>query len=628
MKKVLIVDRIDSAELKIIRDRISKSDGENIYLMLGCAQTCDLRSLDDLGFERQQLPIHGEEYRDKFLREYIDIIGSVGKENDNLEWWATDIASKNRFTSRIPELLANFLSVVEAIRGKRFGVMVIVDPDWTIVTSLQKALSRDEVYFIVSSGFARKRLLSLLHSRLRSLLSAVYNFGKVGVKAIYCRFILGDIVKRTMGGHEQYFVVKTFIYNNSFSGERGYRDTFFGKLPDIMSRDRKVLILASVLGGYRHCLEQIKKCSSFRIIPIEYLVTFSDMMSAFRAFIYFKPIVSDKHMFGCEVADIIRNELSRTWNGVQYFQLLHYWALKRLPSIASAGTFLMTYENNPWEKMCIAALRQVSPKTHIIGYQHTIVSHASANMFMSRYEYGIMPIPDKVLTVGGVTRNIMERYGSFKKDFIRTSCGLRFEYIFNIKRLARKNTGNILIGLEGIQEVYKMVEYVLKELGGNKEYKVRIRTHPVLSWDYFRKSRGFDLAKYPNFNLSAGGPLKDDLEWADVVVYWGSTIGVEALNIGRPVVHYDIGSVFNYDPLFESGDLKWVVSEDVRLAVILEKIRGLSDEEFLSSWEKAKAYLNNYFYPINEGNLTEFMKDNTEVVPSRSDPCVTVNGML
>lgn len=276
--------------------------------------------------------------------------------------------------------------------------------------------------------------------------------------------------------------------------------------------------------------------------------------------------------------------------------------------------------------MCIAALRQVSPKTHIIGYQHTIVSHASANMFMSRYEYGIMPIPDKVLTVGGVTRNIMERYGSFKKDFIRTSCGLRFEYIFNIKRLARKNTGNILVGLEGIKEVHKMVGYVLKELGGDKEYNVRIRTHPVLSWEYFRKSHGFDLAKYPNFHLSAGGSLKEDLEWADIVVYWGSTIGVEALNIGRPVVHYDIGSIFNYDPLFESSDLKWVVNEKMRLAATLDKIRKLNDEEFLSAWEKAKMYLSNYFYPINKENLAEFAKDSTEVTLSKCDSCVTVKG--
>jgi len=171
------------------------------------------------------------------------------------------------------------------------------------------------------------------------------------------------------------------------------------------------------------------------------------------------------------------------------------------------------------------------------------------------------------------------------------------------------------------------VGYVLKELGGKQKYKVRIRTHPVLLWEYFQRSHGFDLTKYPNFHLSTGGPLKEDLEWADTVIYWGSTIGVEALNIGRPVIHYNIGSIFNYDPLFESSDFKWVVSESVSLAAILEKINSLDDEEFTSGWKKAKIYLNNYFYPITEENLAEFAKNDLKIALSRRNSCVVANGV-
>ena len=613
MKKIVIVKNISKNTLKMIREYIPTGNDEKIYLAFGNSGVHNLRSLDALGFKEQRLPAHDEQYRDNFLREYIDLIGSIGKENNSLEWWATDIASKNRFTSRVTELLSHFLDIVKTARDKQFGIMVVVNPDWVIVSSLKKACLKDRIGFIIGNGFARKKLLSLMASRSRSLASAMRNFGKISIRSIYCRFILGKKTQPSMNDSEPYYVIKTFIYNSSFSEGHVYRDAFFGKLPDILSENRKVLIFASILGGYRYCLQEIKKCNSFRIMPVEYFITFLDLISAFKAFILSRVVISDKYMLGCEVAGIIRNELDRTWNGIQYYQLLHYWALKRLLNKVNVDTFLLTYENNPWEKMCMTALRQASPDTFIIGYQHAIVSHASVNMFPSRYENGIMPFPDKILTVGEANKNIMQRYGNFGDVSIRASCGLRFEYLFDAGRLARKNNGNILLALDGIKDANKLVAYVLRELGGDSKYKVRIRTHPVLPWQYFQSRYRFNLEKYSNFHLSSGGSVRTDLEWADIVIYWGSTIGAEALNIGRPIVHYSTGSILNYDPLFESSDFKWVVNESVSLAAILEKINSLDDEEFTSGWKKAKIYLDSYFHPITEENLKEFMKDNSSI---------------
>lgn len=611
MKRVVVVKKIDKNTLRLIREYIPTSNDEKMYLVFGNPGVGNLHSLDMLGFKEQRLPAHDEQYRDNFLREYIDFIGSVGKENNSLEWWSTDIASKNRFTSRIPELLSHFLDIVETVRSKQFDIMVVVNPDWIIVSSLKKACLKDQIDCIVSSSFVGEKFLCCMTTRLRNLASVIYNFGKISIRSIYCRVTLRKKTESVINESESYYVVKTFIYNNSFSKGHNYRDAFFGKLPDILSKNKKVLIFACVLEKYRYCLQEIKKCNSFRIIPVECFITFWDLISAFKTFILSMVVISDKYMLGCEVADIIRNELDRTWNGIQYYQLLHYWVLKRLLSRVRVDTFLLTYENNPWEKMCIVALRQVSPNTFIIGYQHTIVSHASANMFPSRYENGIMPLPDKILTVGDANKNIMQRYGNFGDVLIRASCGLRFEYLFDAGRLARKNNGNILLALEGIKDANKLVAYVIRELGGDSKYRVRIRTHPTFPWQYFQSRYGFDLAKYPNFHLSSGGSVRTDLEWADTVIYWGSTIGVEALNIGRPVVHYSTGSILNYDPLFESSDFKWVVNESVSLAAILEKINSLDDEEFTSGWKKAKIYLDSYFHPITEENLKEFMKDNS-----------------
>lgn len=615
MKKIIIVNTIDHSSLKMIRGYIPEADKENIYMTFGSQGIQNQDSLNALGFKYQRLPVYDVQYRDKFLREYIDLIGSIGKENNTLEWWATDIASKNRFTSRIPELLTCFLGVVETIKNQQFGIMVVINPDWTIVSSLKKACLCHEIDIIIGSGFIKKRFFSTLAGRFRAFSSAMRQFAKIFIKSACCRFVLGRKIEEVIGEKESYYVIKTFIYNNSFSKDGNYKDAFFGKLPDFLNAKRKVLVLAVLLGDYCFCIKKIRKCDSIRIIPFESIVAIVDLIRAFKTFILSSISVSNKFFFGYEIADIVKNELVRTWSGIQYYQLIHYYVLRRFSRVVKVDTFLLTYENNPWEKMCITALRMSSPDTFIIGYQHTIVAHASANMFMSRYEKGIMPIPDKILTVGDATKNIMKRYGDFGEVPICSSCGLRFEYLFNMGRLARNNNGNILLGLEGIKEAYKMVRYVLGELGGNDKYKVRIRTHPVLPWQHFQHNHGFDLAKHPNFHLSPGGPLKDDVDWADTVIYWGSTVGVEALNVGRAVIHYNIGSILNYDPLFENSHLKWVVSESDKLVDTLEKINILNNEEFTFEWEKAKMYLNTYFHPITDENLKEFVKTQDIMVP-------------
>jgi hypothetical protein len=403
-------------------------------------------------------------------------------------------------------------------------------------------------------------------------------------------------------------LIKTFIYNHSFSEEHNYKDVFFGKIPDLLNKKNKVCIFAYIFGDYGYCLREIKECNSFKIVPVEFFARFFDMISALKTAFLSRIGVSKKYFYGYEVSDIIRNELDLTWNGIQYYQLLHYWFLKRLLARLKTDTFLFTYENNPWEKMCISALKEVSPNTFIIGYQHTIVAHASANMFPSRYESESALLPDEILTVGRATKDIMERYGNFKDTPIRASCAVRFEYLFKTGRIQRKNERNILVALEGVKEVHRLAAYVLRELGGNGDYKVRIRTHPVLPWEYLEKRHGFNLARYPNFHLSPKGPVEADLEWAGVVIYWGSTVGLEALNIGRPVVHYSAGAILDYDPLFESSAFKWRVDENTRLAAVLEEINSLSEEEYISGWVKAKKYLDNYFFPVTEENMAGFMK--------------------
>jgi len=253
------------------------------------------------------------------------------------------------------------------------------------------------------------------------------------------------------------------------------------------------------------------------------------------------------------------------------------------------------------------AVREEFPDAEIIGYQHNVVPQASANMFISKQEQELAPLPDKILSIGNEPKRIMEKYGSYNKGHIECSCGLRFEYLFDKLPSERYRTGNILLALEGIEKVYHMVDYVLKELKDNKRYRATIRTHPVLPWSYFQKKFGYDLSTHSNITVSEGKSLYDDIQTADIVMYWGTTVAVEALSVGKPVIHFDMGSTLSFDPLFECSSLRWKVSESEALGPVIEEIYALSNNEFETQRKQALAYLGEYFYPIEDKYLAKFI---------------------
>lgn len=129
----------------------------------------------------------------------------------------------------------------------------------------------------------------------------------------------------------------------------------------------------------------------------------------------------------------------------------------------------------------------------------------------------------------------------------------------------------------------------------------------MLPWKYFRRKFGYNLGKISNFTASGEMSLKDDIEASDMVIYWGTTVALEALSMGRPVIHFDNGSLLSYDPLFKCNDLKWTVSKRESLVAKIEKIYKLSDEDFYAQRTSAQVYLKRYFYPITDNNLKEFI---------------------
>ena len=257
--------------------------------------------------------------------------------------------------------------------------------------------------------------------------------------------------------------------------------------------------------------------------------------------------------------------------------------------------------------MCIMALREYSPNTNIIGYQHTIVSQAMANMFSGENEKVTIPLPDKLLTVGAIPKKIMERYGTYKNGFIEPSCGLRFEYLYNNDLEEKSYQGKILLVPDYAITCLGMIKWVIKQIIPHPKYHLTIRMHPFIPFDSIKHYLDYNIDTIQNITISKDKSLLEDLKEADIVLYKASTVCLEALSMGIPVIHFDDGSFLSEDPLFLSNSLKWIVTKNDKLTNVIESICDLDNSSKIKQMEKVRVFISNYFHPITEKNLQKFL---------------------
>jgi hypothetical protein len=486
----------------------------------------------------------------KFVDEYNKLIDALSSVNQSRLFWATDFASKNRIGCPLPDFLE---------RGE-------IDAH-------------------------------IPNVKYKRMAGVFYHAFRLAVRMLKARAFL-----KRLDNSKPCTVIKTFVYPHSFKNGK-YEDVFMGRLPGHLASQKNVVIYAHILGDYDTCL-RLASTSDRVIIPVEAMLSFKDFVQAVIDILFVPIVVPSSLTFdGKDVSPLIRKYFNHTFKGVQLEQYVQFWAARKLALSLQIETFYMTYENYPWERMVIKALHDVSPATEIVGIQHTVVPEAFLNYFVSHAEKMERLLPDRAYTTGVRPAEIIKRYSSDNALSIKPGCGLRFESFQGIEISGpRRPLQNILMPLEASLKAAPMVAYVLKQMAQQEGLVLRVRNHPLLPWERFEQVVGMKPGQNVQFSK---GSLKEDLEWADVVIYWSTTVAMEALMMGKPVIHFDTGALLSFDPLFECDSLKLKVTENQSLMDVISKLESLSEETFEMQGRKAREYLGAYFSPVSEENLRQ-----------------------
>lgn len=505
------------------------------------------------------------------LDQYRELISEAssqiqGKKGSRL-WWAGYISSKNRFYDKNEKILD-----------------LIKDP---------------EAYVKEDRG------ISILKPWLKSLVRSIFYFCKVVLN-----FALANISEKRkifeISKKKDLFVLTTFSYEKDFNSG-SYKDSFWGGLPqEYRKRDQNFLYFSFPLFSFRSFLK--KSDETNELVSFFSFITIKDLISIFSDVFLSRSAIelSSLKVKGVDVSEslnkIIATDLrsSATINS-----LLLYYACRRLACL-DVKKYFYIFEGNYWERLQIESLRKFSPKTQIIGYQHNIISQATFNYFPGSKDSEVAPLPDKILTTGEITAKRLNQFGDYGKVPIEASCAIRYDYLFKLERSPRTEKKVVLVALEGLRQSVEMLNSLLEFAGELKDWEIRVRTHPIFPISEVKKFLKYDLGDFSNVVVSKTPSLLDDLKSSNIVMYWASTVALESLRFGIPVVNFKKENFYDTDPIFDLEYLKGDFTQGSSPTSELERLYKLQGDAFESEYQSALKYLDSYLTPVTSDNLVKF----------------------
>lgn len=540
-----------------------------------------------------------------FKKEYVDFIGRLNLEYKSLYWWANTISYKGTFVSRLCEDIFNYYCIAQLVARGDYSYIIVSDN-----AILNNYIER----YCIKKGIECKLLdAQKKENRIigfkRCFMSSVYFLCEGWMRKILTSIVLARDIEKNIKKRKSYHIIKSWVSYKSFV-EGGYRDLYFGKLPEYLKqKDKEFLVLAGILTDYRNVISGIKRIKDYPIIPQEYFVGYFDYLKVITLNFINRPRITKSVLFcGLDMTDFIKYCLRKDYEYNEANKnLIYYYYVKGLLRKIKVSKFIFTFENQSWERMSILALRKYSPETKIIGYAHSSFRPYLVGYLCSKEEKDCIPLPDKIVTVGKAFKMILEEYGNYNdKVELSDGCALRFEYLFKKEKIKWNRDGNILVALS-MDIVYslKMLKFLCDAFSGNSMHKVVIRSHPFTpAEDMINK---YDMKLASNFKISKNLAFKEDLANASVVIYADTTSSMEAVMCGVPVIHLDLKEPISLDPLFRLNNLKWTVSTKQEMYKAMDCIYKIGKDEYLREYSKVLIYLESYFNPVEDKYLKEFI---------------------
>jgi hypothetical protein len=519
------------------------------------------------------LPRLADDRRAAFLADYRSAMDGIDAANAASDgYWYSALGSRNTQTSRFYQGLEQLWRLDQALASGE-GLSLVV-PDRAMLP-LVRALARARgVEARFHGGYPRRRWLDPLRrpwGALRYML-ALCDFG------------------RGQGDHgpaDNEIIVVTVSMTSLLQPDRRVRDLLFGDLPaDLATAGRRVLMLAQITGDPRPGPVPARTLPPPPVRTLADLARSRDAMAAVLRAAAWRPRLGPaRSRLGIDLAPLLRLDAAASrWRDLPAAEMLRA-ALARLLRRSPRAVLLHPFENNGWEHACQAAARAGRNRT--VAVQHNAPLPSAEKTYASRHR----PHPGRIVAMGPTAKTLLSDVFGYAPAEIAAGYSVRQSAIYGrpARREAPAAVHRILVLLQGVAESVELIDLLADAFAEGSEYSVTLRPHPAvpLAGQLVRTK----LATLrPPFRVSGEADLHADILQHDIAVFTGSTAGWEAVALGVPAIHVDMGHVAAASPMFAEPALSRTARDAAGLKAAIDALARLTPSEFAAEAARARRF--------------------------------------
>jgi hypothetical protein len=468
---------------------------------------------------------------------------------------ATNAAYKNPLTSDLFLDFCFFSLISKWVIEKKEKMIIFVENPLLVKTCLLALDDQNcEVRFRKRYLFMNKTkslfssYLRLIHKFLLSLILWIYN--RVFCNHHYTRM---DIKLR-----QAQMLLFTWVEDRSFQKDE-FVDPYIGKLKEYYNEMGLTSLFLTLPLLPFNLLK--KSYQSREVFPSINLLSFRDLFSVFTSTLSFKwKKIQGTHSFSI-FEPLFASE--KKWDRQDMFlALLHYKACVRLFSLQDLHFkhVIYPFENQPWDKMMILAIKRSEKKCTTIGYQHTTIPSLMLNYFLGKYETETQPQPDVIVSNGVHWRQVLEASGFSSQ--IRNGGSLRYVSVCgsnlrneSFTQYSEVKEKNILVLLS--YSILYSIDLIFFLLCNNDKGKnFLIKPHPNFPESIIRKY----FPQLPGNFTFIQSTMSECTSMVSFAIHTGTTAAVECMMAGIKVIKY-LPERIDLDPLLELGFSQYVVTD-------------------------------------------------------------------
>ncbi|MGA2917099.1 hypothetical protein [Methanoregula sp.] len=589
--------------------RIENSKNNVYWIFLGKDVPLSLFLNDLIGMKAQRLDIADslQTIANNARQDYIDYVGRMGASERTRFWWLTSISEKNPFISNV-FLYSCYLEVVADIyKKKTFQNLVIICESPALMTAIDTFLKETEDIH-VDYNPSRPVMKDLLNGILRLRSTAIFLVRWTGRCVLAYLFSVSRIFQKKSFAHEgEIILIHSWTDHRSFQTPGMYEDVFLGRLgSDLKKIHPGVWYLIDVLPTcfFPVALSRLMGMREDFLVMEEFINPLDILLSVYSVSAHFPKPTEIPRFRDMDIAPIVYEELEADRRNLRAFQTyLNYLVGQKISKNCSVRSFIYSFENLMWEKLFCLSFREFSPDTAIIGYAHSTISKMETFYSVSSYERDFLPLPDMVVVNGVRAQDVLINSG-FDHNRVIIGGAYRYHSLDVTSPVSPKKRGikNILIiPTDDINSTLELVTKTIHAFGNKEEISCIVKLHPTFPK---RKISAF-LSQIPGNFIVSDKPVDYLLSCVDLVVYTGSTVAVEALARGIPILHVRSDLTIDRDIFNESDHIVSVSRPEEMYQAFLT----ISREGF-ESQKTGKAFVQEFFAPIDGSAISVFLGKN------------------